>query len=85
MEKQNLIALMRIGNVQMAIERHGDGIQERPVARIGKVVEDDDARRRWEMEDLLALRELCNRAINDAYRMQTIVPAPQPEHGEESR
>lgn len=81
MNKKNVIAILRLGNTQVAMEWVGESLMRRPVARLAKIVDaavlekDPDARTRWEMQEVIALRDVLNQVIDQAYRLQTLVPA----------
>lgn len=70
------ILIPRLGNLQAVIEQRGTGVSARPVARFAKLVPpnaEPDAHQVYELEEVALLKELCERILSDAYRMQTLV------------
>lgn len=70
------ILIPRLGNLQAVIEQRGRGVFSRPVARFSKLLPAGapaDAHQVYELEEVALLKELCERILNDAYRMQTLV------------
>ena len=79
-----IIAIPRLGRVQMMLFVEGEGIQQKIKAKISRLVlpeemeRDPGAAHVWEMEDLAALEKLCERATNFAMEAQTVLPMRKP-------
>lgn len=75
----NIVAIPRLGNVQMILFTKGEGIQQRIAAKIVKIPKPGQPNENvWEMEDLAALATLAKKATVFAMEAQTARPLMAP-------
>lgn len=78
------VMLARIGNIQGFVEMHGEGISQQPTVRISKLVSADVAKANpqaahtYNMEEVAAIKALCDCLLREAYTMQSLILQPTP-------
>lgn len=75
-KRTHLVAMPRLGNVQALIEMHGEGVFRQPYVRFDKLMpkgSPPELKQLWSVEEVAALRQLCDNILRDLYVGQTLV------------
>ena len=74
-----ILAVPRLGNVQLLLTYEGEGIERAVYAKISRVCVEKGRENVWSMEDLLALSVLAERATTYAMEAQTMIVKGAPD------